>query len=150
MVVSVTRLRVRRWRHIPAFMWYTFASQRQVTRAAGFRGGRLLIDARRTFWTLTGWEDERAMKSFRGSGAHARVMPRLFELCDEAAYAHWTAPDGELPDWLQAYEHLSSEGRLSRVAHPSDDHHERRFCKPRLQPLVGRDVTPVSVKKVAA
>ena len=35
------------------FVWYTFASQRQVVRAAGFCGGRLLIDARRTFWTLT-------------------------------------------------------------------------------------------------
>lgn len=69
MVVSVTRLRVRSWRHVPAFLWYTFASQRQVVRAAGFSGGRLLIDARRTFWTLTAWEDERAMKAFRGTGA---------------------------------------------------------------------------------
>jgi len=150
MVVSVTRLRVRCWRHIPRFMWYTFASQRQVVRAAGFCGGRLLIDTRRTFWTLTGWEDERAMKSFRGAGAHARVMPRLFDWCDEAAYAHWTVSDGDLPDWLQAYEHLSGEGRLSRVAHPSNDHVERRFSKPRLQPLIGQDISPVSGKKVAA
>jgi len=135
---------------MPAFMWYTYASQRQVVRATGFCGGRLLIDARRTFWTLTAWEDERAMKAFRGTGAHARVMPRLFEWCDEAAYAHWTAPYGELPDWLEAYEHLSSEGRLSHVAHPSDDHRERRFSKPRLQPLIGQDISPVSGKKVAA
>ena len=91
---------------------------------------------RRTFWTLTGWEDERAMKAFRGAGAHARVMPRLFEWCDEAAYTHWTAPDSEIPDWLQAHEHLSSEGRLSRVAHPSADHGERQLLRqPRLQPL---------------
>jgi hypothetical protein len=150
MVVSVTRLRVRRWRHVPAFLWYTFASQRQVVRAAGFSGGRLLIDARRTFWTLTAWEDERAMKAFRGTGAHARVMPRLLDWCDEAAYAHWTVPDGELPDWLQAYEQLSREGRLSRVAHASDDHLERRFSKPRLQPLIGQDISPLSGKKVAA
>jgi hypothetical protein len=150
MVVSVTRLRVRRWRHMPAFMWYTYASQRQVVHAAGFCGGRLLIDARRTFWTLTAWEDERAMKAFRGTGAHARVMPRLFEWCDEAAYAHWTAPNGELPDWLQAYEHLFTEGRLSRVAHPSNNHLERRFAKPRLQPLIGQDISAVSGKKVAA
>jgi hypothetical protein len=135
---------------MPAFVWYTFASQRQVVRAPGFCGGRLLIDARPTLWTLTAWEEERAMKSFRGSGVHARVMPRLFEWCDEAAYAHWSAPDGELPDWLQAYEYLSREGHLSRVAHPSDDHRERRFSKPRLQPLIGRDVNPVLAKKVAA
>lgn len=131
-------------------MWYTFASQRQVVRAPGFCGGRLLIDARRTFWTLTGWEDERAMKSFRGAGSHARVMPRLFHWCDEAAYAHWTVPDGEIPDWLQAHQHLCSEGQLSRVAHPSDDHRERFVPKPRLQPLIGQDVNPISAKKVAA
>ena len=150
MLVSVTRLRVRLWRHVPAFLWYTFASQREVVRAAGFYGGRLLIDARRTFWTLTGWEDERAMKAFRGAGAHARVMPLLFEWCDEAAYTHWTAPDSEIPDWLHAHEHLSSEGRLSRVAHPSGDHGERRFSKPRLQPLIGQNLNPVPAKKVAA
>jgi hypothetical protein len=77
-------------------------------------------------------------------------MLRLFGWCDEAAYADWTVTDGELPDWVQAYEHLSSEGRLSRVAHAFDDHGERRFSKPRLRPLIGRDVGPVSAKKVAA
>jgi hypothetical protein len=77
-------------------------------------------------------------------------MPRLFDWCDEAAYAHWTVPDGELPDWLQAYEQLSREGRLSRVANAPDDHLERLFSKPRLQPLIGQDMSPLSGKKVAA
>jgi hypothetical protein len=144
MFISVTRLRVRRLQYMPAFLWYTFASQRQAKRATGFCGGRLLVDANRTYWTLTAWQDERAMRAFRGSGAHAQVMPRLLNWCDEAAYAHWLAVDSEVPDWMQAYEHLLHDGRLSRVAHPSANHEARRFVppRPRIRPLVGRDLKP--------
>lgn len=143
---SVTRLRVRSARYIPAFLWKTFRAQRQVVRAAGFLGGRLLVDAHRTFWTLTVWESERAMKGFRGSGPHAQVMPRLVEWCDEASYAHWmiSGPAG-IPTWPEANEHLVSEGRLSGVAHPSRDHEARRFPQPRLRPMIGLDLRPRDV-----
>jgi len=57
------------------------------------------VDAHWTFWTLTVWEDENAMRTFRGSGAHSQVMPRLAEWCDEASYAHWTSPDDAVPMW---------------------------------------------------
>lgn len=140
MVASVTRLRVRFVRYLPAFMWKTFLAQRQVMRTPGFLGGRLLIDTGRTFWTLTLWESEQAMKAFRGSGAHARVMPRLLEWCDEASYAHWAPASDAVPTWPEAYEHLATEGRLSRVAHPSPDHEARHFARPRLKPLIGQDL----------
>jgi heme-degrading monooxygenase HmoA len=67
----------------------TFRSQRQIAHADGFLGGRLLVDKRNTYWTLTTWQTEAAMKKFRGSGPHAKVMPKLMGWCDEAAYAHW-------------------------------------------------------------
>ena len=142
MLASVTRLRVRFVRYVPAFVWKTFLSQRQVVRAPGFLGGSLLLDAHRTFWTLTIWESERAMKTFRGSAPHAQVMPRLVEWCDEASYAHWTPTDASVPTWPEAYEHLVGEGRLSRVAHPSRDHDARQFAKPRLRPLIAKDLKP--------
>jgi hypothetical protein len=126
--------------YLPAFLWQTFLSQRQVVSAPGFSGGRLLLDAKRTYWTLTTWQDERAMKAFRGSGPHAKVMPRLMEWCDEAAYAHWVPIGDSVPSWLDAYEHLMAEGRLSRVAHPSSAHDARQFAKPRLSPLTGIDL----------
>jgi hypothetical protein len=89
MLASVTRLRVRSLRFLPSFFLMTTLSQRQVIRASGFLGGRLLLDRRWTFWTLTGWESERAMKYYRGSDAHAKVMPGLADWCYEGAYAHW-------------------------------------------------------------
>lgn len=144
MLASVTRLRVRSVRFLPAFLWRTFSSQRQIRRAPGFFGGRLLLDSHLTFWTLTVWEDEQAMRNFRGSGAHARVMARLPDWCDEAAYAHWTESETAIPAWDVAYERLVSEGRLSRVAHPSQNHTDRRFPRPRLKPLIGNDMKAAS------
>jgi len=140
MLASVTRLRVRSVMNLPAFLWKTFLSQSQVMAAPGFQGGRLLIDSGRTFWTLTVWENEPAMKAFRGSGAHARVMPRLVEWCDEAAYAHWDPTEDSIPSWPDAYDRLVKQGRLSRVAHPSANHEAGNFAKPRLHPLVGVDL----------
>jgi hypothetical protein len=122
----------------------TLLAQRQVVRAHGFLGGRLLVDNLRTYWTLTAWEDEKTMKAFRGSGPHARVMPKLVVWCDEAAYAHWVAMDDSIPEWPEVYERLVSDGRLSHVARPSQDHTSRHFPTPRLQPLIGVNLKPAA------
>jgi hypothetical protein len=114
MLASVTRLRVRSVRSLPLFVRETFLSQRQAVRAPGFLGGGLLLDAHRTFWTLTVWESERLMKAFRGTAPHAKVMPRLVEWCDEASYAHWIPTGASVRSWPEAYEHLVAEGRFSR------------------------------------
>ena len=143
MLASVTRLRVRSIRFLPAFLWHTFKSQRQVVRSAGFFGGRLLVDSHWTFWTLTVWDDEKAMKKFRGSGAHARVMSKLPHWCDEAAYSHWVLAADCVPEWSEAYEKLAADTRLSRVEHPSQDHSNKRLPKPRLSPKIGNDLKPV-------
>ena len=142
MFASVTRLRVRSLRFLPAFLWYTFGAQRQVVRAPGFAGGRLLVDKHRTYWTLTVWASEKDMKKFRGSGAHARVMPKLANWCDEAAYAHWTPASDGVPGWQEAYERLVADAHLSRVIYPTDDHNQRNFAKPRLQPRIGQGLSP--------
>jgi heme-degrading monooxygenase HmoA len=124
-------------------MWRTFQSQRQVERAPGFVGGRLLVDTGWTFWTLTVWESEQAMKKFRSSGAHARVMTRLPRWCNEAAYAHWVATADLIPTWDEAHQRLVAE-------HPSENHTKRLFARPRLQPLVGRDLKPTGVARQPA
>jgi hypothetical protein len=140
MFVSVTRLRVRRFLYLPVFLWKTQFAMLQVQKAAGFLEGKLLVDGHRTYWTLTTWESERAMKAYRGAGAHAAVMPRLMKWCDEAAYAHWESADASVPTWPEAYEQLVNSGHLSRVAHPSGAHEARQFALPRLRPLIGRNL----------
>jgi heme-degrading monooxygenase HmoA len=134
---------------LPSFVYSTFLSKRQAERASGFLGGRLLIDSGLTFWTLTVWQSEGAMKGFRGAGAHARVMSRLAHWCNEAAYAHWSQPGDAIPTWEEAHERLLAEGRLSRVEHPSQNHLDRKFARPRLKPLIGTDLKPANPAKSA-
>src|SRR2546425_3432377 len=76
-LISVTRLRVRSFRYLPQFLWDTFKSMRQVERSSGFLGGRLLVNAKRVFWTMTAWKDEAAMNAYRTGGAHRNAMPKL-------------------------------------------------------------------------
>jgi len=118
-LISVTRLRVRSLIYLPAFLWDTFQSVRQAERSSGFLGGRLLVNSRFVFWTMTAWEDEAAMNAFRTGGAHRRAMPKLLNWCNEAAVVHWTQDSPEIPAWQQAQQHMSEKGKLSKVNHPS-------------------------------
>src|SRR5712691_6765455 len=88
-LVSITRLRVRAWRYLPAFVVGTFRSALQAKASSGSRAVSILSDSNFTFWTRTVWNDEAALRSFMLSGAHKKVMPRLLECCDEAAVVHW-------------------------------------------------------------
>ena len=62
--VSITRLRIRSVRFLPAFMIDTWQSMRQVKQAPGYRGGALLADRQRTYWTMTAWDDAAAMRAY--------------------------------------------------------------------------------------
>jgi heme-degrading monooxygenase HmoA len=129
-LISVTRLRVRTWTFLPQFLWDTIKSVRQVQRSAGFLGGRLLVNARYVFWTMTAWQDEAAMNAYRTGGAHRKAMPKLLNWCDEAAVVHWTQDSAEIPDWRQAQEHMAEKGKLSKVNHPSAVQASQRIPAP--------------------
>lgn len=129
--VSVTRLRIRSWRYLPAFLYFTLLSLVQAKRADGNCGTSLKRDAHLVFWTVTVWRDEHAMRAFRNRGAHQRAMPKLREWCDEATYAHWAQDSSEPPELATAFERLVGEGIVSRVKHPSPDHASRNFPPPK-------------------
>src|SRR5574341_548939 len=102
--ISVTRLRARSIFYLPQFFWHTFKVQKQAKSASGMLGGRLLLEARWAFWTMTAWESEAAMRAFRSSGAHMKAMPKLLDWCDEASYAHWEQESEELPSWAEEHQ----------------------------------------------
>jgi heme-degrading monooxygenase HmoA len=130
MFISVTRLRVRSFGYLPGFIWHTYRSARQAERARGFLGGRMLINSKNVYWTLTAWDGEGAMNEFRTSAAHRAAMPKLLEFCDEAAVVHWAQETAELPSWLEAHRRMVAEGRASKVNHPSAEHLGRQFSAP--------------------
>jgi hypothetical protein len=140
-LISATRLRVRSLFYLPQFSWANVLSARQLTHTPGFLGGKLLIDRYRNFWTMTAWEDEAAMRSFRNGGAHRKVMPKLLQWCDEATLVHWHQKAPTLPDWQEAHRRMISEGRLSKVNNPSPNQATKHFPEPRVGRL-SRELRP--------
>jgi quinol monooxygenase YgiN len=129
--VSVTRLRLRSWRFVPAFLFHAARSQRQSKAADGNLTSAVLNDARWAFWTVTTWRDEAAMRGYMLSGAHKAAMPKLMAWCDEAATLHWTQDSPTPPTWAEAHARLVAEGRRSKVRFPSQAHLDYVIPAPR-------------------
>ncbi len=122
MLISVTRLHIRKWRFIFGFFQHTLRSRRQIQSSAGFVRGFFAREGWRGFWTVTLWQDELSMKAFRNSGAHLRAMTTLSGWCDEASYVHWGQSDVTMPTVNTIFERLRDQGNLSRVSYPSPAH----------------------------
>lgn len=137
MIISLTRLRVRAWRFLPPFLWYSLLSAWQARRAVGNLGAWLLRDSNRVFWTRTAWRDEESVRKFMSTGPHGRAMRRLFRWCDEAAVARWEEDAAGEPDWQEMHRMLLARGRPSRVARPSEA--QQRFAYPPPAPGQARD-----------
>ena len=118
-LVSITRLRVRSWFYLPAFVVQSQRIARQAARADGNLAVKLFGDRRNAFWTATSWSSEGSMKAFMHAKPHGPTMRSLLQWCDEAAVVHWTQAGTELPSWEEAHRRMQQEGRPSKVYHPS-------------------------------
>ena len=125
--VSVTRLRVKSLLYLIPFMRANEASVKELKGSIGLLKGKELIDKKLTFWTVTLWENEDAMKKFRGSPAHRNAMQQLPRWCDEASYHHWIQEGNEFSDWNMISEKLFTEGKLSKVRKPSNAQINNQF-----------------------
>ncbi len=130
--ISVTRLRIRSIRFMPAFVLLTLRSRSQVRQANGFRTGSLLADRKWTFWTMTAWDSQESMRRYISAGAHHIAMPRLLEWCDEASLVHWTQLEEALPSWVEADRRMRAAGRPSKVRNPSAEHARLGYPTPRV------------------
>ncbi|MEG9433304.1 DUF3291 domain-containing protein [Terriglobus sp. ADX1] len=135
MHISLTRLRLRSLRFLPAFMVYALRSESQVRSASGFHKGSLLPDRKFTFWTMTMWDSAESMRAYMTSGAHKAAMPKLLHWCDQASVTHWQQDGDSLPSWEEAEFRMRTEGRPSKVLHPASGHTDLTFESPRLRPF---------------
>ncbi len=129
--VSITRLRIRSLAYLPQFIVHALGSSLQAERAPGFLGGALMREPGNIFWTITIWQDDAAMNSYRTQGAHGRAMPRLLDWCNEASVAHWTQETAGVPSWQEAHRRMVELGRPSKVKHPSPAHFAHQIPAPR-------------------
>ena len=128
--VSITRLRVRSLRFMPAFAVDALRTSSQVRGAAGFVAGSLLPDRVFTFWTMTLWNAQADMRRYMTNGSHLKAMPKLLHWCDEASIVHWDQETAELPRWEEADRRMRTEGRPSKVLHPSVKHGDLSYRAP--------------------
>ena len=117
--VSITRLRVRSIFYMPLFMLHAMRTMTQAQKADGVQGVETRFEKNNVVWTKTIWADEAKMKEYRGSGAHQVAMRILSEMCNEASVARWQQESTELPTWEEAHRRMLTEGKQSKVKHPS-------------------------------
>jgi len=93
-----------------------------------------MMDAHRTFWTISLWSDHASMLAFRNGGSHAKAMPKLAGWAEHTRVANWEQDETSLPDWETLYGRLSEKGRPSRLLHPDSDHKgPNDFPRPRTE-----------------
>lgn len=107
-VVSVTRGRIGRRRHVAPFAWLSLRAGLQARRSPGYLGGSMRVTRGPVFWTVSLWEDGRAMIGFRDSGVHAKSMPYLARWSAAATFATWRTD--RLPAWEEAERELDRKG----------------------------------------
>jgi hypothetical protein len=129
--VSITRLRLRSAWYLLPFIIHAQRSGKQLVKNSKCLRGKTLMDKHLTFWTMTIWNDISEMRSYTNSDAHKKAMPKLQHWCDEAAIVHWEQAGEEFPEWHESYKRMLSEGRISKVKHPSPNHAGMQIPAPR-------------------
>lgn len=128
--ISVTRLRLKSPLYLPVFMWNNFLIIWQTINTPGFLRCEILQDSQQTFWTMTAWDEQAAMKIFRNSSAHRSVMPKIQDWCDQSSVVHWRQAETSLPDWAEVHQHLIKDGFFTRLADPSPAHRKGNIPAP--------------------
>jgi hypothetical protein len=118
MFLSLTRLRLRRWRTFFAFMPVSQRCIDQAVADPACFGVATYAGPGFTFWTATLWRTEHDMKQYLGSGAHRVAMPLLREWCSEAATAAYVDAEG-LPSCAEMLEMLSARAKFVGVREPT-------------------------------
>lgn len=131
-VLSMTRIKLRSIRLLPAFLAQQEAAVKQLRSARGFIKGKALIDTSLGTWTLALWDSAEDMRAYYLSGAHRDLMPKLRDFACEAVTTDIPYDQPNLPSWEFVRQKLSSVGRFSTVLEkPSGDHLTRVIAKPK-------------------
>jgi hypothetical protein len=121
-VVVATRMKVRRWRDLPAFMRGSMAAARQAEYTPGFLAGQVRMEAKRVFWTLTVWQCPHDMVAVRDSGVHAAVAPRLAGSASEGYFGTWESATGDAPSWQNVSEMVAESANFAPLHAPTESH----------------------------
>ncbi|MCD0451581.1 DUF3291 domain-containing protein [Actinocorallia sp. API 0066] len=116
-VVMASRLEVRSLAQAPGFLLASLALWRQALRAPGAVGVALKADPlRRTFWTVSAWTDEQAIRAYAGTEPHRSTMRRKRSVMKESTFVFWNSSPADLPvSWDTVRARIAEQ----RAARPS-------------------------------
>ena len=129
-VIVVTRLRLRDAALPDEFFTDAVAAIEQATKSEGNLGADALADADNAWWSVSAWQDRRLMRAFVGTEPHRDISARLDHYCDEATFVDWEQASPDLPDWPTSWRHLTADGQVAELTHPSAANQTRDFPPP--------------------
>jgi hypothetical protein len=108
-LVMASRLPLRSYWKVPAFLRLTLAVRKQLAQAEGLVGYTLLAEPlSKRFWTLSAWRRQEDLGAFAQALPHADVMQALRPHMDPTAFVTWRVPGSALPiGWPEAKARLT-------------------------------------------
>ncbi|MEU8530049.1 MULTISPECIES: DUF3291 domain-containing protein [Streptomyces] len=108
--VMASRFEVRSLKDVPRFFLKSLAAWRQVRTAPGALGASLVArPLRRTFLTLSAWEDRDALYAYARAEPHRSIMTGLRSTMRDSTFTFWEAPVEQLPiSWDDAHRRLDA------------------------------------------
>ncbi|WP_329520847.1 hypothetical protein [Spirillospora sp. NBC_01491] len=119
-LVMASRLEVRSLRQVPGFLRASMSLWRQARRSPGAWGLGLRAEPlRRTFWTVSAWSGEKAVRAYARAEPHASTMRRKRTVVRESTFVFWNVPAEDLPiEWDEVERRIAAE-RERRAAAPA-------------------------------
>jgi hypothetical protein len=108
-VALLSLLALKRYGKIPKFALLTIETMGQLSKSHGLIGYSLGAEPMlKRFWTLSVWEDQRALRDFVERIPHSRIMQELAPHMGKTQFAQWTVRAPEIPiPWATARQHMS-------------------------------------------
>jgi hypothetical protein len=129
-VIVVTRLRLKDPALLDEFFTAAVAAAGQAQKSDGNLGVDALADAGNAWWSVSAWTGRPPMEAFVDTEPHLGISKRLDHFCDEATFVDWEQDSPDLPDWQTSWRHLTADGKVAELTHPSDANQTRAFPPP--------------------
>jgi heme-degrading monooxygenase HmoA len=96
------------------FFLKSFAAWRQVRSAPGALGASLIAQPfKRTFFTLSAWQDRDALYTYAATEPHRGIMKQLRPTMKDSTFTFWEVPVEQLPiTWDEAKRRLAEQARV--------------------------------------
>ncbi|MFJ9521505.1 DUF3291 domain-containing protein [Kitasatospora sp. NPDC101801] len=117
-LVMASRLEVGSLKHSARFFLKSLAAWRQVRSAPGAVGASLIAQPLKgVFWTLSAWEDRKALYTYAKTEPHHSIMTSLRTVTKASTFVFFEVGAEQLPiTWTDAKHRIAEQQRLDAAA----------------------------------